>query len=67
MSSVGVIEALIALRMQLSEKFEDKRSFLYFLTVAVDPTSSIQRCPLTPETSAANRRTVDFFVIPVLP
>ena len=27
-SSVGVIEALIVLRMQLSEKFEDKRSFL---------------------------------------
>ena len=31
-SSVGIIEALIALRMQLSEKFEDKRSFLYYLS-----------------------------------
>ena len=50
MSSVGVIEVLIALRMQINAPF-------------CLPSSS-QRRPVTPETLAANRRAVDFFVIP---
>ena len=50
MSSVGVIEVLIALRMQINTPF-------------CLPSSSQQR-PVTPETLAANRRAVDFFVIP---
>ena len=62
-SSVGVIdEALIALRMQLSEKFEDKHSFLYNLSC--NPPFKQSAMYLTPE---ASRRAVDYFVIPVLP
>ena len=51
MSSVGIIEALIALRMQLS-KINTPFCTICYVTLP----SSSQRCPLIPETSAANER-----------
>ena len=69
MASVGVIEALIVLRKQYQRKLNVKINAPFpFCTIcrATLP-SSTQRRPLTPETSAASRRVVDFFVIPVLP
>ena len=63
MSSEGVVESADCAKNANNLKID--APFCTICHVALPP--SIQLRSLTPETSAANNRAVDFFIIPELP